>query len=65
MEKDLERRIRILEDIEEIKKLKSTYVYLLDERDWDAVLTCFAEDPKINYGVFGTYEGRKEVEEFF
>jgi ketosteroid isomerase-like protein len=65
MEKDLETRIRILEDIEEIKQLKSKYVYSLDERDWDAVLDCFTEDAKIDYGVFGKYDGRKEMEEFF
>lgn len=65
MEKDLETRIRILEDIEEIKKLKSRYVYCLDERDWDGVLDYFTDDAKVDFGAFGKYEGKKELVKFF
>jgi len=65
MEKDLEERIRILEDIEEIKKLKSRYVYCLDERAWDDVLDFFTDDARVDFGLFGKYEGKKEIEEFF
>lgn len=62
---DLEKRIRILEDIEEIKKMKSRYVYCLDERDWDGVLEYFAEDVKADLGAFGKHEGKKKLGKFF
>jgi len=65
MEKDLEARIRVLEDIEEIKKLKARYAYCLDERDWDGVVDFFTDDAKVDFGAFGKYEGKKEIEEFF
>jgi len=55
----------MLEDIEEIKQLKSTYMYCLDERDWDGLLDCFTEDCKIDYGPFGKFESKKELEKFF
>ena len=44
METELEERIQRLEDIEEIKQLKSSYVYRLDEKDWDRFLDCFTDD---------------------
>lgn len=65
MEKDLNLRIKILEDVEEIKKLKSMYLYYIDDRDWDKVLDCFVEDAKTDYGPWGLYNGKKEIETFF
>jgi len=65
MKKDLEARIRILEDCEAIKKLKSRYLYYIDDRDWDGVLDCFVEDARVDYGPWGKYEGKKEIEKFF
>ena len=62
---DLEKRIRILEDIEEIKKMKSRYVYCLDERDWDGVLNYFTEDVKADLGPNGKFKGKKELRKFF
>jgi len=65
MEKDLDVRIKVLEDIEEIKKLKARYLYYIDDREWDSVLDCFVEDAKTDYGPWGVYEGKKEIEKFF
>jgi len=65
MGKTLEERIGILEDIEEIKKLKARYLYAIDDGDWDSVLDCFSEDAKVDYGLWGRYEGRMEIEKFF
>jgi ketosteroid isomerase-like protein len=65
MDRSLEDRIGMLEDIEEIKKLKAGYLYSIDDRDWDNVLGCFAEDARVDYGPWGRYEGKKEIEKFF
>lgn len=65
MEKSLEERIKVLEDIEEIKKVKNTYCYRCDEKDVDGVMSCFAQDCTADYGPFGKCTNREEVRTFF
>jgi len=43
-ETDLEKRIRILEDVEAIKKLKARYWYCLEHKLWDELRDVFTED---------------------
>ena len=66
---ELEKKVRVLEDIEAIKKLKARYTFALDEKDWDTVLECFTDDAYADWGVFakgsGIYKGKKELEKFF
>ena len=62
---DLEARVRLLEDIEAIKKLRATYTYLVDTAQWDELMTHFTEDSRGDYGAFGTYEGKAAVTNFF
>ncbi len=42
--KELEKRVRILEDIEAIKKLHREYVYALASQQWDDMLGCFTDN---------------------
>ena len=42
--RDLEARIRALEDIEAIKRLKHKYFRCIDKGLWDEIGNCFAED---------------------
>ena len=48
--KDLESRLAALEDIEAIKKLKARYLRCVDNRLWDEMNECFAEDVVADYG---------------
>jgi hypothetical protein len=41
---ELEKRVRALEDVEEIKILHNEYIYALMDWQWDKMLDCFAED---------------------
>ena len=41
---ELEKRLRVLEDIEAIKQLHRKYVFCLSSRAWDDLLDCFADD---------------------
>ncbi|MBW1687665.1 MAG: nuclear transport factor 2 family protein, partial [Deltaproteobacteria bacterium] len=41
---DLERRIQRLEDIEAIRKLKINYWNSVDNKLWDELASCFAEE---------------------
>jgi bile-acid 7alpha-dehydratase len=50
----LERRIRALEDLEAIKRLKYRYFRCLDLKLWDEMATCFAPEATVDYGG-GTY----------
>lgn len=62
----LERRIRVLEDIEAIKKLKARYAYYCDDNyDADGIANLFVEDGIWDGGDFGRYQGREEIRKFF
>lgn len=69
---DLAARIQVLEDIEEIKKLKATYCYLcdtgLEKADVrDELISHFATDAKVDFGLgpASIYEGHDGLQVFF
>jgi len=63
---DLERRLRVLEDIETIKKLKARYCAYCDNNyDADGIAALFTEDAVWDGGKFGRYEGREAIRTFF
>jgi ketosteroid isomerase-like protein len=62
----LERRLRVLEDIEAIKQLKYRYADACDRGyDFDTLADCFTEDAVWDGGLFGRHEGREAIREFF
>ena len=62
----LEQRIRVLEDIEAIRKLKARYADACDrDYDYDTLASLFAEDAIWDGGTFGRYEGREAIRQFF
>src|SRR5512136_1243787 len=62
----LEGRLRVLEDIEEIKKLQRIYGYYLDNKLWDEVVDLFSDHAEsISIGNRGMYLGKKRVDTFF
>ena len=63
---DLERRIKALEDIEEIKKLKARYCAYCDAGyDADAIAALFTEDAVWDGGMRGRAEEREGIRDFF
>lgn len=63
---DLERRIRALEDIEAIKQLKYRYADACDRGyDSDTLADLFTLDAIWEGDLFGRYEGREAIREFF
>ena len=62
---ELEARIRVLEDIEEIKSLMSTYTYLIDSSRWDDVAALFADNAKAEWNILGSYEGKEAIANLF
>ena len=63
---ELEQRVRVLEDIEAIKRLKYRYADACD-RGYDAetLATLFTEDAVWDGGLFGRHEGREAIRRFF
>jgi hypothetical protein len=55
--KDLETRIRVLEDIEAIKKLKAQYFQSIDRKRWDDLAECFCQD-----GVWESFKRKVKVD---
>ena len=56
---DLAGRIRALEDIAAIKRLKYDYFYFCDTKQPDKVRGCFVDGPvHIDYGRIGVFEHR-------
>jgi bile-acid 7alpha-dehydratase len=62
---DLEKRIRVMEDIEAIKKLKAKYFRCVDKKLWEEMETVLTEDAVADYGMgIELLQGRKEIIEF-
>ncbi|MFO8011039.1 MAG: nuclear transport factor 2 family protein [Dehalococcoidia bacterium] len=69
---ELESRIRRLEDIEEIKKLKATYCYLCDggldnPENRDALISHFTADAQVDFGLGpgSQFQGPEGLKTFF
>jgi ketosteroid isomerase-like protein len=70
--KELEARIRVLEDIEAIKKLKATYCYLCDAgltdaKNRDELVSHFTKDAKVDFGLGpeSQFQGTEGLKTFF
>ena len=63
---DIERRLEVLESVEEIKRLKARYsAYCDDNYDPDGIASLFTEDGVWDGGTFGRHEGRGAIRQFF
>ena len=62
---ELEKRIRVMEDIEAIKKLKAKYFRCVDKKLWDEMEEVWVEDAVANYGMgIELLQGIKAIIEF-
>jgi bile-acid 7alpha-dehydratase len=62
---ELEKRIRVIEDIEAIKKLKAKYFRCVDKKLWEEMETVLTEDAVADYGMgIELLQGRKAIMEF-
>ena len=63
---DIESRVRTLEDIEAIKRLKARYCILCDDSyNADGIADLFTEDALWDGGIRGKAEGREGIRRFF
>ena len=53
---EMERQLRILEDIEAIKSLQNEYIFYLLNGQWGEIANCFTENA---YFIISRYEKRQ------
>ncbi|MDT4988880.1 MAG: hypothetical protein QOI74_2974 [Micromonosporaceae bacterium] len=61
----LRSRVRMLEDVESIKKLHRTYVRHLADRQWDDMLVMFTSDAVVDLRHHGVRHGHAQIAELF
>ncbi|OFV84343.1 MAG: hypothetical protein A2W26_08465 [Acidobacteria bacterium RBG_16_64_8] len=62
---ELEQRVTVTEDINEIKQLQRRYVNALMATAWDDCSDCFAEDALIDVYLHEPVRGRAAIEKWF
>lgn len=64
--KELENKVRILEDMEAIKKLQRSYGYYLEHWMYEEIIDCFADSPDTELNILvGVYLGKEGVRRYF
>lgn len=58
---EIEKRLKVLEDVEEIKKLHYHYLNCLTKVDWDKLFDCFTDNAVLNVGAHGVKRGKAEI----
>jgi ketosteroid isomerase-like protein len=62
---ELEKRVKAIEDLEEIKKLHQNYINLMDNLQYKEVLDLFTEDATAEVRNSGVKKGKKEMAEIY
>jgi ketosteroid isomerase-like protein len=62
---EMEKRLKVVEDIEQIKQLHYRYINALTFIDWDDIIDCFAEDSSIDVQFGGLIKGKAAIAKFF
>ena len=62
---ELEKRVKAMEDLEEIKKLHQNYINLMDNLQYEEVLDLFTEDATVEVRNSGVKRGKKELSEVY
>src|SRR5690606_20295045 len=58
---DLDKRIGLLQDADDVERLHTIYGYYLARNQWDHLTGIFAEDGTIEIALRGIYSGRDSV----
>jgi hypothetical protein len=64
--KALEKKVGLLEDVNEVKRLQRVYSYYVMHMMRDEIADCFADDPDVTlHWLEGTWKGKKGVNRYF
>src|SRR4030042_4425336 len=62
---ELEKRIKVIEDTEAVKKLHQNYINLMDNIRYDEVPDLFTDDATVEIRNSGVKKGKKEINEIY
>ena len=62
---DIAQRLQRIEDLEEIRTLRMTYHYFINEGMFDRVSELFTEDGALDFGYIARASGREEIAQTF
>jgi hypothetical protein len=60
---EMEKRLKVLEDIEEIKQMHIRYILDLNHQNFEGMIDCFTDDAVMDY--WDHREGKEEIAKFF
>jgi hypothetical protein len=64
--KELEKKVSLLEDVNEVKRLQRVYSYYVMHMMRDEIADCFADDPDVTlHWLEGTWRGKEGVNRYF
>jgi hypothetical protein len=62
---ELEKKVRVLEDLNEIMELQRRYMYYFDSLEFDKIGDCYAENAKMQIRNSPVVKGKKAIVEFY
>lgn len=62
---EMEKRLSVLEDAEQIRELQTNYIYWLSNREWEKIVDCFAEDGAVQIESGTKRKGKAEITAYF
>lgn len=62
---ELQKRARVLQDIEEIKKMHREYVLGVNNRRFEKIIDYFAENATVEIRKYGVRKGKEEIAKLF
>jgi ketosteroid isomerase-like protein len=62
---DYLRRVQVLEDVEAIKNMHRDYVFWINNKEWDKVIQCFADDAVVQIGRHSRRQGMAQIRSLF
>ena len=63
--KDLQARVQVTEDVNDIKEVQWTYLNALMATEWDTCADCFAENALVDVYLHDPVRGRETIEHWF
>jgi hypothetical protein len=62
---ELRRRVRELEDREQIRQLTAEYMQAMHDARWEDAVACFADRARYDHGVLGELRSKEEIRAFY
>jgi ketosteroid isomerase-like protein len=62
---ELEKRVQVLEDLQEIMELQRRYMYAFDNHEFDAIIDCYSENAAVQIRHDPLLKGKSEIAKLY